>query len=162
MIGMAGCGAGRIKASSRSKNSPWCVTGAPGEQRPKDAQGFVHAAPASTGIDAADLELVRVLATDTDAEGEPAGVPLGHRRELTGHQHGMAQGQQIHRHERSQRGFGGELVGRADEPVEAGADDEADVVAAHDMIETGRGDRTGRRRRRRVRGERGHTDRHHQ
>ncbi len=48
------------------------------EQRPKDAQGFVHAASASTWIDTADLELVRVLATDTDAECEPAGVPLGH------------------------------------------------------------------------------------
>ena len=60
------------------------------QQRPKDAQGLVHAASAGTGIDAADLELVRVLAADADAEYEPAGVPLGHGRELTGHQHRMA------------------------------------------------------------------------
>ncbi len=59
------------------------------EQRPEDAQGFLHAASPSTWIDTTDLELVRVLATDTDAEYEPAGVPLGHGGELTGHQHGM-------------------------------------------------------------------------
>ena len=53
-------------------------------------------------------------------------------------------GQEIYRHERSKRGFGGEFVGRCDEPIEAGSDDEADVVAAHDVLDTGRGDRTCR------------------
>ena len=53
----------------------------------------------------------------------------------------MTQGQQVHRDERSKRRFGGQFVGRSDESIEAGTDDEADVVAAHDMIETGRGDR---------------------
>ena len=58
------------------------------EQRPEDGQGFIHAAAASTWIDTADLELVRVLATDTDAEYEPAGVPLGYGGELSCNQHG--------------------------------------------------------------------------
>ena len=119
------------------------MTGVPSEQRAKDAQGFVHAASPSTWIDAADLELVRVLAADTNPECEPAGVALGDGRELTGHQHGMAEGEEVHRDERSERGVGCELVGRPDEPVEAGADDEADVVAAHDMRGR-RGDRTSR------------------
>ena len=72
-----------------------------GEQGPQDAQRFVHAAPPGAWVDTADLELVRVLAADSDAEGEPAGVPLRHGGELSGHQHGMAQRQQIHRDERA-------------------------------------------------------------
>ena len=112
------------------------------EQRPEDAQGFVRAAAASTWIDAA-VRARAVLATDTDAEDRRPGYPnIG--RELTGHQHGMTQGQQIHRHERSKRGVGCEFVGRTDQPVESGTDDEADVVAAHNMIDTGHGDRTSR------------------
>ena len=87
---------------------------------------------------------MRVLATDTDAEYEPAGVPLGYGGELSCNQHGMTERQEIYRHERSKRGFGGEFVGRCDEPIEAGSDDEADVVAAHDVLEPGRGDRTCR------------------
>ena len=59
------------------------------EQRPKDAKRFVHAASPGMWIDTADLELVWVLATGTHAEYEPAGVPLGHGGELTGHKHGM-------------------------------------------------------------------------
>ena len=74
----------------------------------------------------------------------------------------MTEGEQVHRHERAKRGFGCELVGRTDEAVESGTDDEADVVAAHDMVEPGRGDRTGRCRRCRVRGDRDHTDGQHE
>ena len=48
------------------------------EQRPKDTQRFVHPASPGAWIDTADLELVRVLATGTNAEDEPAGVPLRH------------------------------------------------------------------------------------
>src|SRR4051812_28389603 len=73
----------------------------------------------------------------------------------------MTEGEEVDRDERSKRGFGCELVRRADESVEAGTDDEADMVTAHDVIETGRGYCTCRCRERRVGGSRGHADRHH-
>ena len=57
----------------------------------------------------------------------------------------MAEGQQIHRHEQA-RGEGAvaSSSGRSDEAHRSLFDNEADVVAAHDMIEAGRSNHTAR------------------
>ncbi len=162
-------GAGAISASSTSTNSPWNVTGLPVMQLAHHREALVHAAPARRRVDAAHRVLVRVLAADPDTEDQPSGREQLEVGELTGHQRGVPQREQVHRdvdgHRRVDRG---ERRG-AHQTVEARAHEEAHVIAGTDVVETGIGravDELGLRARVRTRTlqrrERAHPDRRHQ
>src|SRR5262249_37064535 len=68
--------------------------GAVGEAA-QDSKTFVHPASTRLGVHTADLDLVRVLAADSDAEREPAGCKLCDRRELPRDRDRMAQRQEV-------------------------------------------------------------------
>ena len=67
------------------------------EQAPDDRQPFVHPSPAGARVDAADLELVRIVAAEPDSEHEPPGCELRERGDLAGHRDRMTQREQVHR-----------------------------------------------------------------
>ncbi len=77
----------------------------------------------------------RILATDADAEQEPAGRQGSEVGDLPGDGDRVAQGEQVHggvrRHPLGDR----KDPGRAEQSVEPGADDEADVVADAEVVE---------------------------
>ncbi len=90
MIGGGGAGAGSTRASSRSKNSPWKVVGAPVSSCAEHGEALLHASPARRGVDAADLDLVAVLAADAHAEDQATGRELAEVGQLAGDEDGMA------------------------------------------------------------------------
>ena len=71
------------------------MTGVAVGQAAQDLKAFVHPASARLRVDAADLDLVAVLAADPDAEREPAGRELRDRRELAGDRNRVAQRKQV-------------------------------------------------------------------
>ena len=99
-------------------------------------EAVVHTAPACAGVHAADLELVRIVAAQSDPEHQPTGCELRQRRELARHRHRVAQQEQVHRGVHRQRGEHGER-GRLHEPVVPVAVAEADVVADAQVVEPG-------------------------
>jgi hypothetical protein len=116
-------------AASRPKNSPVVGDRLPGQQTPEHHQRFVGTPAAGPRVDAVDLELVAVLATHAHAELEPTREQPRHVRELARHAHRVAQGQQVEPDPGRQTVVGGQGGSRVDEPVEAEAVVEADVVA---------------------------------
>ena len=60
-------------------------------QATKDAKGRVHPASTCLRLDPADLQLVRILAADPDAEDESPRRSLGDRGELTGNRNRVTQ-----------------------------------------------------------------------
>ena len=106
-----------------------------GEQLPDDLQCLVH--PPATGcrIDAADLHLVAILATDADAEHEPARRQRGDIGKLPGDGHGCRNGSRYTAVFADIRSATDEDPGGAEQPVEPGADDEADVIAHRQVVQ---------------------------
>jgi hypothetical protein len=109
-------------------------------QAPQDPEALVHPASARLRVDAADLDLVGVLAADPDAECQPAGRELGDRGELAGDRDRVAQREQVQPDVHRQLGLHREQRARADQPVRARADEEADVVAHAQVVDAGVGD----------------------
>ena len=126
----AGC-----RTSSKEKNSPWWVTGAPVRSAREHPERLVRAPPTGCRVDAGDLHLVAVLTADAHAEVHPPGGELGDARELAGDENRVAQGQQVDREVDMQGGVRTEEEGRLDETVGAVPAVEADVVARHDVVE---------------------------
>ena len=79
------------------------VGGLTREERSHHGEAVVHAAPACAGVHAADLELVRIVAAQSDPEHQPTGRELRQRRELPRHGHRVAQQEQVHRGVYAQR-----------------------------------------------------------
>ena len=109
-------------------------------QASQDLKAFVHPASTRLRVDAADLDLVAVLAADPDAEREPAGRELRDRRELAGNGDRVAQWQQVQPDIHRQRGLRREQRGCADQPVGTRADEEADVIADTQVVDARVGD----------------------
>jgi hypothetical protein len=106
------------------------------EKSAEHGQRFVQAPTARARIDAAHLQLVRVVTPETDAEHESAGREQRERRDLARDDYGMAQREQVHRgvHRQARRH---RQRGRLDEAVVAAATTKADVVADAEVIEVG-------------------------
>ena len=73
------------------------IDGLAAEQGPHDGEALVHAPPPCSGVDAADLELVGVLATEPDTEEEATRREGGKVSHLAGHGDGVAEREQIDR-----------------------------------------------------------------
>ena len=106
-------------------------------QRAQELQRLVRSASARGGVNATDLELVRIFATDPDAEGQPARCQLGDAGELACHQHGVSQRKQVQRHITGQFWEVGEQRGRVDQRVCSCADEKAHMVADAHVIDAG-------------------------
>jgi hypothetical protein len=109
-----------------------------GAERPQDRQALVHAPPARARIDAADLELVAILAAQPDTEGQPPGRQLGDRRQLARDRHRMAQRQEVEGHVDPNAGVRGQQRRGRHHAVRAYADEEADVIADADVVDVRR------------------------
>jgi hypothetical protein len=110
---------------------------AAGQQRPDQGQGLVGTAAALVGVDLADLELVRVLAADADAEDQPRGRQLGDGRELARDQDRVPEGEQVDPGLDDQAVVGRQQRRGLDQPVGTAAVVEGDVVAHHHAVEPG-------------------------
>ncbi len=110
------------------------VDGLTRHQLTDDVQRLVHPAAPCCRIDTTDLDLVGILATDADAEQEPARRQGGEVGELPGDGDRVAQREQVHGGVR-RHSLGHRKDSRsAEQSIESGADDEADVVAHPEMI----------------------------
>ena len=138
--GIGGDGGGAMSASWSEKNSPLKLTGVAFAQAAQDLQAFVHPPSACLGVDAADLDLVRVLAADPDTEREPTGCQLRDGGELTGDRHRVAQRQQVEPDVHRQVSLSGEHGGGGDQPVRPRSDEEADVIGDTEVIDARVGD----------------------
>ena len=108
-------------------------------------QALVHSASTRLRVDAADLDLVAVLAAEPDAEREPTRRELRDRRELAGNGDRVAQWQQVHADVHGQRSLNREQGGCADQPVGTRADEEADVITDTQVVDARVGDLSERR-----------------
>jgi hypothetical protein len=106
-----------------------------GQQPLHDGQRLVGAPAAGARVDAAHGDLVAILAADADAEDQLARRRLGHRGELSGDGHRMAQREQVDADADLQalveRGEGR----RVDESVHPGSDMETHVVGHEHVID---------------------------
>ncbi len=104
------------------------------EQASNQQHGHIGTGATGGGIDLADLELVAILATDTDPDGQTSRCDLRQRRDLAGCDHRMAQRQQHHPdlevEPRFESGDGGQM-GQA---VDAVAAHEADVISGEHVV----------------------------
>jgi len=112
------------------------VDGAAREQAAQHGEALVHPPAPGAGIDAAHLELVRVVTAHPDPEHQPPGGQLRERRHLPRHRDGVAQRQEVH------RGVDGKARRhrqrrRLHQPVVAVAVAEAHVVADAEVVEPG-------------------------
>ena len=130
-------GAGRI-APCNSKKRPLKSTCSPVQEHPHAPQRLGRPRAALAGIDPAQLELARIVATHADAEREPARRQQRDRRELSRHDRGMAQGQQVHPGLHRDARVGRQQRGRLDQAVSAVTVGKADVVADGEVIHTRR------------------------
>ncbi len=105
------------------------------QQRSQERQALVHTPPARARVDAADLDLVAILAADARRQREPAGRELGDRRHLPSDDHRVAQRQQVRADVDRQVVLHAQQRRGVDERVLAGADEEAHVVADAQMVQ---------------------------
>jgi hypothetical protein len=115
--------------------------GLAGHQPAQDRQALVHALAAGLRVDPADLDLVRVLTAHADPEHEPAGCHQREVGQLARDRHRVAQRQEVDAGVDRQAVVEGAEHRRLEQTVDAGTDEEADVVAAADVIEPRLGDR---------------------
>jgi hypothetical protein len=108
-------------------------------QRPERLHRLVGAPTARAGVDAADLHLVTVLATDADAQGQPARRDLRDRRQHPRHHHGVTQREQVDRHVHREAGLHREQRRRVHQAVEPDTDVERHVVADGEVVDAGLG-----------------------
>ena len=95
--------------------------------------------PRVDGVDAADLHLVAILPADAHAEDEAARPETFQVGQLAGNEHRVAQRQEVDPGVHGESGIErGDHPG-VQEPVEAGAGEEADVITAADVVEPRRG-----------------------
>lgn len=106
------------------------------QQALKRDQALIGAGAPTCRIDTTDLDVVAVLAADTDAEDDASGSTLAEGGQLSGHRHRVAQGQQID----ADTDFGGRQQcgqdGGLDQAIHADAGMKTDVVGNEDVIET--------------------------
>ena len=102
-------------------------------------EALVHPLAPCRRVDAADLHLVAILSADAHAEDEATRPETLHVGELAGDEDRVAQRQEVdpgvHGESRIERGD----HPCVQEPVEAGAGEEADMVTAADVVEPCRG-----------------------
>ena len=117
------------------------MNGSPAEHPAQRDQRLVGAAAARLRIDAADLDLVAILAADADAEHQAPGRRFGERRELARNRHGMPQREQIHADLHAQSvGWLASSVAACTTPSMPRPRVEAHVVGDEHVIEPGVGD----------------------
>jgi hypothetical protein len=121
-----------------------------GEQLADDGEALVHPQAPGRRVHSADRDFAAVLAADPGSEDEPPRRELRDVGQLARHQDGMAQRQQVHAGVDRHRGVEHRQRGGLHEPVEPDAGQEADVVAAADVVDAGlrgvRQERAGRLR----------------
>ena len=111
----------------------------PGQQTTDEVERLGRACTTGSRVDAAQLELVRVIATDADPEREPSGRDQRDRRELTGDGRRVAESQQVDPGLNGQGRMGGQQRTRLDQPVNPVTAGEADVVADGEVVDAGVG-----------------------
>jgi hypothetical protein len=111
------------------------VEGLTPEQSAQRREAGVRAAAPGSGVDAADLDLVAVLAADARSENDSPRSGGAERRELARDGDRMTQGQQVHAHVDAEGWLGGGCGGGLDEAVHAEAVSEADVVRHEDVVD---------------------------
>jgi hypothetical protein len=102
-------------------------------------QRFVGAATSRRGVQAADLDLVAILAADADPEDEPPRRRLGERGELARDEHRVAERQQVDADLHAELRRRGEERRGLHEPVHPEAGVEAHVVGDEEVVEAGGG-----------------------
>ena len=112
-----------------------------GQEGAHERQRFGGSPSARAGVDAAQLELARIVAADADPEREAAGGEHGDRGERPRDRCGVADAQQVDAGLDRERGVGGEQRHRLDEAVGTVAAAEADVVTDGQVIDPRRGRR---------------------
>jgi hypothetical protein len=105
-----------------------------GQQLANDDQALIHSLAPRRRVHPAHRDLVTVLAAYPDPQYQPSGSELGKVSQLAGHQHGMAQRQQVNTDVDGQRRMEHRQRRGLYEAVESQAE-EAHVVAAADVVD---------------------------
>ena len=135
MSGIGTGGAGAMTASSRSKNAPWKLTAVPAMSWRRTARhSFIRSPRVAGSTPHIEISWRSSPPTPTPKTSR-AGSELGEVSELAGHQHGMAQRQQVNADVDGQRRMQHRQRRGLHEAVEPAAAKEAYVVAAADIVD---------------------------
>ncbi len=117
-----------------------------GHETLHELEGLGRPRAAGSRVDAAELELARIVTAHADPQGEPARSDHRDRRELARDRRGVAQGEQVDAGLDRQRRMCGQQRRRLDQAVYSVTSSEADVVADGYVIDAGRRDGCGQLR----------------
>ena len=109
----------------------WCAA----QELAEHGQALVHPLPPCGWVDATDAHLVAILAADAHAEDEAARPETLQVGQLASNEDRVAERQEVDAGVNGEFGIERGNHSGVQDPVEAGAGDEADVITAADVVE---------------------------